>query len=165
MKLKRLIDREDRFKTVIPFPALEVTYPAGKEMLPYEAKEGRYVVFSPEGRKTLGDSKMIALYEFIGKTDPGNRLELDGKPLTVAEDGTFITKMALEKGSNKFDLLITNPQGFARITSLHVDVKDSDENGKLLLLVRPIPHLTVNFPPEGKPLTSGTVDYLRKNEG
>lgn len=154
IEIKAVNRRGQSVHTRIPAPVLEITHPDAEEVLPYGRKEGRYLVYLSEGEDMVSGDQGALLYELVGKTDPQNSLELDGKPVNVAHDGSFSITLELNLGENKFNLLITSRAGFTRITNLHVNVRNRDEKGRLLMLIDPVPYLTVNFPPEGRAIHS-----------
>ncbi|MCK5503864.1 MAG: hypothetical protein KAJ10_01810 [Thermodesulfovibrionia bacterium] len=89
-----------------------------------------------------------------GVTEPGNTVELDGKPLAVGAVGIFNDEIRLRMGDNTFKLVARNSEGGLRVNHLNVVVSYKKEDGKYFIAVKPGPYMTVNLPPKGTLLRS-----------
>jgi uncharacterized repeat protein (TIGR01451 family) len=135
-------------KSDFPIPLLEVLEPRGEFVVPsvLETQLPQSTASaSPEGSKDSEDPMLEQ--PLVGKTAQGNTVELDGKKLALEPDGTFRGVLKLRQGKNLFDLVVRNPQGLMRVATLSVTVSDRDEKGNIIIVVRRIPKLTVEFPP------------------
>ena len=138
---------------MIPVPRVEILEPKGEMRLSIGSSGQGYRVHH---MPALGwRAKDVALvYRLVGRTAPDNTVEMDGKPLVVAADGTFSAEMKLKMGHNVYGLLIRNAQGYLRLANVQVNVSDRDAQGQLIVMVEKIPNLTVNLPAKGSKLTS-----------
>jgi uncharacterized repeat protein (TIGR01451 family) len=137
----------------IPIPALQILEPQGVIRLSYGEVGDRYRVGNPgpDGKWESGDPALN--YRLSGKTDPGNIVELEEKLVPVDEKGVFDADLVLKiQEVNSFSLLVKNPAGFTRIANIKIQVTEKDEDGRLIVMRDPIPHLSVQLPPEGTPL-------------
>jgi uncharacterized repeat protein (TIGR01451 family) len=124
-------------------PGFEIIEPGSRRIMAYGEKGSSYVVAdNPDPENSL-----IA-YTLTGQTEAGNMVEIDGQAVPVSADGTFSTNLSLNKGNNPFGSIVRNPEGYSRIVNLNISVSDRTEDGKPVVIVEPIPVLTVNFPPE-----------------
>ncbi len=132
----------------IPVPT--VVLPSGELRLPFGAEDEQFGY-----RVAADDSEAIIMsYRLIGRTDPGNTVRLDGVPVFVTDDGHYALDLDLKRGRNLYGLAVRNPHGFTRVVDVRMNVSDRDANGDRMLMVTPVPHLTVKLPPEGTQLTS-----------
>ena len=123
-----LVTAEGRsVRTSVPLPSVEILEPAGVVRLPCGSSGERYRAYPlPEsGRWNAGD--VVATYRLRGRTEPGNTVELYGKPLPVESDGTFSETIELREGENVIGLVVRNAEGGTRIDHLKVSV--STERG------------------------------------
>jgi len=129
----------------IPVPRVEILEPKGEIRLSIGSSGPGYRVHH---MPVMGwGTKDVALvYRLVGRTAPDNTVEMDGKPLVVAADGTFSAEMKLKMGNNIYGLLVRNPQGYLRLANVQVKVSDRDAQGQLIVMVEKIPNLTVNLP-------------------
>ncbi|MEM9056289.1 MAG: OmpA family protein, partial [Pseudomonadota bacterium] len=134
----------------VRLPTLEVLQPSGEARLPFGARTDQYTVFDAD--EALGNGP-LARYVLAGRTDAGNAVEVDGVPIVVAEDGAFSTTIDLVAGSNVVGLVARNNSGFSRIVNLTVQVTASNDGGPLLV-VEPVPVLSLRLPPRGAPLVN-----------
>ncbi|NNG45733.1 MAG: OmpA family protein, partial [Deltaproteobacteria bacterium] len=153
LKIEVSDSRGRTLKTVIPVPSLEILRPNGEVLLPYGTEEDGSRVLIPSGGG-WDPAAVAAVYRIEGRTDPENRVEMDGKPLVVASNGTFAGDLDLKVGKNVCGLVARNPAGNLRVVNLLVKVTDKDEEGKLVIATEPIPNLTVNLPPKGVKLVN-----------
>ncbi|MEL7450878.1 MAG: OmpA family protein, partial [Pseudomonadota bacterium] len=140
-----------RAATTVELPTLEILQPAGEARLPFGARTDQYTVF--EASQSTGSNGAVARYVVSGRTDPGNAVELDGVPMLVADDGSFRAPVDLFPGANIYGLVARNNSGFSRIVNLSVQVA-ADNDGQPLLVVEPIPVLSLRLPPRGMPLAN-----------
>jgi uncharacterized repeat protein (TIGR01451 family) len=129
--------------SVLPIPTFEITEPGSQHILAFGEHNGSYLV-----AENLDNEETLIDYTLTGQTEAGNIVELDGKEVLVSSEGTFSTHLLLNKGNNTFGSLVRNKEGCTRIINLNVSVNDRDEKGKPVVIVKPVPVLTVNFPPE-----------------
>ena len=136
-------------KTSIPLPHIDIDHPKGTTLLSRENSSDAIKMLIPTGADWATFKGTAVSCGLTGRTDPGNSVELDGKPLAVATDGSFSGTLDLAAGENSFALLARNAEGFTRISTLSARLSDRDSSGKLLLTVAPVPNLTVQLPPKG----------------
>ena len=123
-----LVTAEGRsVRTSVPLPSVEILEPAGVVRLPCGSSGERYRAYPlPEsGRWNAGD--VVATYRLRGRTEPGNTVELHGKPIHVESDGNFSETIKLREGENVIGLVVGNAEGGTRIDHLKVSV--STERG------------------------------------
>ena len=131
-------------RTSVPLPDIEITAPTGQLILGQGASEhGCSVSAGPVVRCRLA-----------GRTQPGNSVELDGRSLETADDGSFDAEVEVRPGRTVLGLVARNAEGGSRIANLGIHVSDRDSNGELLLVADAVPGLTVKLPPKGKCLTN-----------
>ncbi len=134
----------------VSIPALEIMQPRGEHVLAYGEKGDYYLVAGPPHESRWKPDEIVMEYQLVGRTTPGNTVELDGKSLPLESDGTFKAMLKLKQSDNPYGILVRNPSGYTRIANLTVVVKDRDDKGHLTVAVKPIPNLTVKFPPRGQ---------------
>jgi len=138
-------------KTSLAVPFFEILEPKGEILLPFgNTGKGRQVFSASDKEKVLAT-------RLVGKTKPGNEVELDGVPLLVSAKGDFTSELRVKVGRNSYGLIVRNAAGATRLANLIIDVKDSDEKGKPIIATKAIPNLSVKFPPAGARLTSETL--------
>jgi uncharacterized protein YfaP (DUF2135 family) len=133
-------------QTAFSIPSVEILKPADQLLLPYGATGPGYRVGQPSDIEQTDGQAVLVKYELHGRTDPGNAVEIDGKPIAVKSDGTFKTPLLLGRGSNPFGIMVRDPAGTTRIVNLMVTVNDRDEKGEVILVTEPVPNLTVKLP-------------------
>lgn len=148
----------------VAIPRLEITRPRGEVELRYaEAREGYRILATDAtgvGHPTLmaGDATVggqpVAECPLQGRTDAGNHVLLDGKPLDVGPDGTFSATLPVAFGSNTFGIAVRAPSGYTRLANVSVEVRERDDRGARIMAVAPVPALTVYLPPRGETLAS-----------
>lgn len=136
--------------TTIALPLLQVIQPSGVEYRPFA--EGQS--WAPETGVLPPDAEYA--YHLVGRTDPGNYVELDRKALDVDDTGRFESPLTLRTGRNAFVLSARNQNGFVRYANVHVTVKTNND-GVPILAVEPIPHLVLQLPPTGVPMRSANL--------
>ncbi len=92
-----------------------------------------------------------------GKTEPGNRLRVDGQPVEVDADGAFALSLELDAGTNTIGVEALNPQGYERIVNVDIRVSDTGPDGQTLVIGKAIPAMTIRLPAEGLRLDTGTL--------
>lgn len=140
-------------KHMIPVPGVEILEPKGEMRLSIGSSGPGYRV--PHMPALGWGAKDVALvYRLVGRTAPDNTVEMDGKPVIVAADGTFSAELKLKMGHNVHGLLVRNAQGYLRLANVQVNLSDRDAQGQLIVMVEKIPNLAVNLPTKGSKLTS-----------
>ena len=115
--------------TTVPLPTLTVLEPAGVARFACGSNGETYSVRAlPAGGEWKDEEKVMST-RIAGRTEPGNTVELHGKPLDVGPDGTFAALLDLRDGENVIGLFVRNPEGGTRIA--HVKVSVSLERGSL----------------------------------
>ncbi len=147
--LSMINSRGNELHAIINVPTLQLTSLQGTEQFSYPSSGDGFEVYSPSVGTVWQPGDEVMLYELRGSTDAGNRIEIDGKDVPVAADGSFVYPLRLLLGENHIAVMATNPQGYNRIADLHAEVNDRDEDGKLTMLVTPIPDMTVKLPQVG----------------
>ncbi len=92
--------------TSVSLPSLVLLDPPEKQF-PYEPAEG-------------AESKIP--FTVKGRTDAGNTMECDGKPVPIGDGGLFMLKLDLRDGENSFWLKATSPDGYTRHAQLRISV-------------------------------------------
>ncbi|MCK9418782.1 MAG: OmpA family protein [Nitrospirae bacterium] len=138
-------------KTSLAVPSFEIIEPKGEIQLPFGKTGKGNRVFS------ASDKEKVMVYRLVGKTGPGNTIELDGELLSVSAEGGFTAELKLKVGRNNYGLVVRNAEGVTRLAELIIDVKDADEYGQPIMVSKPIPNISVKFPPAGARLTSETL--------
>ena len=136
--------------TSIPLPLIQILQPSGKEFRPFA--EGH----SWTRERGLVPQDIEYSYQLVGKTDPGNYVELDRQALEVDATGTFESLLTLTPGRNSFVLSARNAQGFVRYANVMVVVK-TNNYGAPILAVEPIPNLVLQLPPKGVAMRSSKL--------
>jgi hypothetical protein len=146
--------RGQSFETDFTVPTVEIIRPDAQILLPYGVTAEEYQVNQLKAGKKPDPQRVLLTYQLLGRTEPGNQVEIDGNPLRVKSDGTFQIKLALKRGSNPYGVLVRNREGVIRILNLIVTVNDRDKDGDIILAAEPIPNLIVQLPPKGVALTN-----------
>jgi outer membrane protein OmpA-like peptidoglycan-associated protein len=141
------------FQTTFTAPSIEILKPADQLLLPFNTSGKGYSVSETTTADDLNEQTVLITYELQGRTEPGNKVEIDGTPLIVKPDGTFKAKLELKRGNNPYGIMARNKEGTTRIVNLIVTVNDRDEAGQLIMVTDPVPNLLVQLPPRGVPLT------------
>jgi outer membrane protein OmpA-like peptidoglycan-associated protein len=149
LKIEVSDSRGRTLKTIVSVPSLEILRPNGEVRLAYGSEEDGCRVHKPSGSGGWDPGAVAAVYRLEGRTEPENRVEMDGKPLPIGSDGRFADDLELKVGENVCALVVRNPGGHLRVVNLLVRVTDKDEEGKLVIATAPIPNLTVHLPPKG----------------
>lgn len=142
------------FQTTFSVPGIEILKPADNLYLPFGTTGTGYRIAEPTDTKQSGAQAVLVWYDLLGRTDPSNSVEIDGKPVTVKPDGTFQSNLKLKRGNNPYGILVRNPDGTTRIVNLIVTVNDRDKDGQFIITAEPVPNLMVNLPPQGIRLTN-----------
>ncbi|GEM_PF-1840224 len=140
-------------KTTLIFPKVEILAPAGQEILVFGEPNARYLALPlPKGgEKTAG--LPVASYRLQGKTEAENQVWVDGKAVKVGMEGRFETDILLKIGENLFTIVAANPQRVSRMMTLKIHLSDKDEQGRVMMAIKPIPQISVLLPPKGKVLS------------
>jgi uncharacterized repeat protein (TIGR01451 family) len=139
-------------KTKMTIPQLEIIRPKGESLLAYGEMSEQYRVRAlSQGQQGTPEETAVE-YEFLGRTDAGNAVELDGKTVAIEPDGTFRSQLKLKLGNNTYGILVRNPSGYTRAANLLITATDRDDKGGVVVAVKPIPNLVVKFPRPGAPL-------------
>lgn len=144
-------------QTTLRIPRLDITAPAGELALPYGKETGEYRTRPMPGANGYRDDETLLSYRLAGITDIGNTLAIDGKAVAVDEKGRFFHDIDLRRGDNLLALMARDPDGFTRVADVRILVNDRGEDGRILLLVKPVPNLSVKLPPQGEKLNSSVV--------
>jgi outer membrane protein OmpA-like peptidoglycan-associated protein len=152
--IKVLNAQGQSFQTTFTVPSIEILKPADQLLLPFGTSGAGYSVSETTDGDQLNEQTVLITYELHGRTEPGNTLEIDGKPLIVKPDGTFKAMLELKRGNNPYGILVRNNEGMTRILNLIVTVNDRDEDAQLIMVTDPVPNLLVQLPPRGISLTN-----------
>src|SRR5437773_1697241 len=159
-----LSDRQGRTTSaLVRLPRLEIVEPRGEVRVPYGGTSPGVTV-GPRGAGS-GVSQVAGLgappresaaahVQVSGRTDPGNRVEVDGVVVPVARGGEFNREVPLHVGENGIALVVRDPTGALRVANLIVRVLDRADKGQDLVVVDRIPNLTVALPPAASVLSS-----------
>lgn len=134
-------------QTTLNLPRLDITSLSGDMRLVYGTSGDNYRVRKAPGLPGWDDNDEVVNYRLDGITEPGSRLEIDGKEVPVNKDGRFSHEMSLHIGNNHSSAMIQNQDGYLRFADIGLTLRNRDENGDELLVVEPIPHMTVELPP------------------
>ena len=158
-----LSDRQGRTTSAfVRLPRLEILEPRGEVRVPFGGTAPG-VTAGPHGAASgppqvagLGAApreQAAAHVQVSGKTDPGNRVEVDGVVVPVARDGEFSREVPLHLGENGIALVVRDPLGTLRVANLIVRVLDHADEGRDVVVVDRIPGLSVALPPEASVLS------------
>src|SRR5439155_16470177 len=158
-----LSDRQGRTASArVRLPRLEILEPRGEVRVPYGGKAPGVTV----GSRGAGDLPRLAglgaaererdaAHVLVsGRTDPGNRVEVDGVVVPVSQAGEFSKGVPLHIGENGIALVIRGPTGTLRVANLPVRVLDHAEEGGDVVVVERIPGMSVALPPAESVLSS-----------
>lgn len=148
-ELSMINQRGNELHAVIQVPTLALSSLQGSQQFSYPSRGDGFEVFAPSDGREYQAGEQVMIYQLSGHTDPGNQIEIDGAAVPVAEDGSFTHALNLHLGENNIAVMATNVQGYSRIADLAAELNDRDEDGKLMLLVTPIPDMTVKLPQVG----------------
>jgi len=162
-----LSDRQGRtVSAFVRLPRLEILEPRGEVRVPYGGKAPGVTV-GPRGAGRgppqvagLGAApreEAAAHIQVSGRTDPGNRVEVDGVVVPVTRAGEFGREVPLHVGENGIALVVRDPMGALRVANLVVRVLDHADEGRDVVVVDRIPNLSVALPPAGSVLSSNEL--------
>jgi len=115
-------------RTSVPLPTLTVLEPSGVDRFACGSSGEIYSVRPlPAGGEWKEDEKVMS-YRLAGRTEPGNTVELHGKPIEVGPDGSFAALLDLRDGENVIGLFVRNPEGGTRIAHVKVSVSMERES-------------------------------------
>jgi outer membrane protein OmpA-like peptidoglycan-associated protein len=135
-------------------PFIEIFKPEKNLLLPYGVSGPGYRVNDRTEILEGSGQTTVLYYDLLGRTEVGNTVEIDGDQVDVETNGVFEAPLALKQGVNPYGILVRNPAGISRIMNVLITVSDKDEKGHLIIVVEPVPNLTVNLPPKGVALTN-----------
>ncbi len=136
-------------ETTLKLPNLSLIAPIEQEVLKMHHANRRYHFLPVPKDASKNKNLPLVLYRLQGTTDPNNTVYIDGKNIDVSKKGLIQYDLPLKNGENLFTLVVTNPQQISRMMTLHVDLSDKDDQGRLLMAVRPVPQISVLLPPKG----------------
>ena len=137
-------------ETSIALPRIQIIEPGRQEFRPLADRE------SWTQETGLVPQDTVFKYRLVGKTDIGNYVELDNRPLDIDVSGQFESSLVLTPGRNAFVLSARNEKGFVRYANIFVRVK-TDDYGVPILAVEPIPKLVLQLPPKGVAMRSSKL--------
>lgn len=153
--------------STVPLPDIEIVQPAGTLRVPYGTEQGAYRVMpqsavghahgfrlSSAGESADGDP--VAACDLVGRTSPGNVVQVDQREVVADSTGTFRTSLSLRLGYNTYGMLVRNAAGATRVVNLLITAANEDADGRLLIAVERQPDLSVVLPPAGVPLSGET---------
>lgn len=145
------VGRDGRFSTVIDDPAVDridvsITTADARSVTTSVAIPTLEIT-SPVGQNRVPDGA-TAEHTLQGRTEPGNHVEMNGRQLNVAADGSFRGTLSFAPGENAVGVIARNADGVARIVNLRALVLDHDSNGRVMY-IEPIPELVLQLPPAG----------------
>jgi uncharacterized repeat protein (TIGR01451 family) len=156
----------DGVAVTLPVPRLEITAPSGERVLAFGASADGWQVAA---RDTAGRPADLVVGEAAtepppalegpvsGRTDPGNEVEIGGRPVPVDADGGFQARLPLTLGDNVVGVLVRAPSGMSRLANLRVAVRDREADGRWTMAVERAPDLVAELPPAGTQLTATTL--------
>ncbi|WP_236021469.1 OmpA family protein [Geomesophilobacter sediminis] len=106
--------------TVLPVPSLDIAAPTGARVVPFGVTRAGYKV----------DTDGHSACTLAAGTDPGNRVELDGKLLVVDGKGGFSTELSLVRGEKVFGMVVRNGAGCSRLLNLKVRTAPQELRGQ-----------------------------------
>ena len=141
--------RGAELRAMLELPSLALTSLAAMQQFAYGSHGDGFAVHEPPAAHGWPHGADVMRFDLRGRTDPGNRIEIDGEPVAVSEDGAFSHPLALQLGERHVAIMAINARGYSRIADVHLALSDRDDDGSVLLLVKPIPDLTVKLPQTG----------------
>jgi uncharacterized repeat protein (TIGR01451 family) len=114
-------------QTVLHLPRLSVQSPLGQTRLPWGTTDSTSYRFVEAEPATAPAETALMAYHLSGQTDPGNHLELDGKAISLDNEGRFSVEMEVHRGSNFFGLRLQNAAGLQRLFQVRLDLTLEEE--------------------------------------
>jgi hypothetical protein len=139
----------------VPLPTVEILQ-LQRELLAEGDASGLYRVHNLTDGAASPEDAIVLTHTLVGRTDPHNVVEVDGRPSPVDAHGFFADEIELKQGANTFGLMVRNPAGYMRIANLRVIVTD-EQDGRPILVAEAVPNLAVKLPPRGVPLTTAQL--------
>jgi uncharacterized repeat protein (TIGR01451 family) len=139
----------------VPLPTVEILQ-LQRQLLAAGDATSLYQVHNIVDGPSTNNDAIVLNHTLVGRTDPNNVVEVDGRPSPVDAHGFFVDEIELKQGVNTFGLVVRNPAGYMRIANLRVMVAD-EEDGRPVLATEPVPNLAVKLPPRGVPLTTAQL--------
>ncbi len=100
--------------TIIGYIAYQVIAAAGKPPLEVVFPRENQVVYTTE-------------IELVGQTQPGNTITVDGRQITVADDGSFRYVLALPEGRHSVNVVAENDLGRTSRVTRHFIIEDEPD--------------------------------------
>lgn len=139
-------------KVVVPVPTVAITAPTGERLLAYGAGDGTCTAGRPAGGSwATGESAVVCALR--GTTEPGNGVEVEGRPVEVDPSGAFATDVSLRIGGNTVGIVARDARGVIRVANLPIEVADRDDDDRLLVASAGVPALSVDLPPRDATLS------------
>ncbi len=149
--------------STVPLPGITIVQPAGAVRVAYGTDQGAFRVGpAPAGGPSHGfrlsssdaprGGAPVAECDLVGRTEPGNTVQIDQREIVADSTGTFRAPLPLRLGYNSYGLLVRNAAGATRLVNLLVTAANEDADGALLIAVERLPDLTVTLPPAGRPI-------------
>jgi uncharacterized repeat protein (TIGR01451 family) len=149
--------------STVPLPEIEILQPTGTLRLVYGVEQGPYRVAARApgagAQLVAGDEAggaPIAVCHLVGRTAPGNLVQVDQREVVADSAGVFRADLNLGLGYNSYGVMVRNAAGASRVVNLLLTAANQDADGRLLIVVERQPDLTVALPPAGAPLVSET---------
>ncbi len=143
-------------RSTVRIPSLEIGEPRGEMVLAGEGGSCR------RGPDEAGRASAICTLR--GRTDPGNLVEIEGKPATVEADGTFRAEIAASPGRSVHRVTARSPEGLLRSASVRLEVMDRAPDGRAVVADGRVPSLTLQLPPSGVKLPSTRLALSGKTD-
>ncbi len=115
-------------RTSVPLPTLTVLEPSGVARFACGSNGEIYSVRPLPADGEWKEDEKVMSYRLAGRTEPGNTVELYGKPIEVGPDGTFMALLDLRDGENVIGLFVRNQEGGTRIAHMKVSVSMERES-------------------------------------
>lgn len=148
----------------VPIPGLAIEAPLGEKVLAYGESDGECSARTPAADGTWAAGQATVTCKLVGRTEPGNHVDVAGVEAPVDASGRFVADLPLGLGSNASGITVRNAAGVARLATVSTSVTDRDADGKLLVARDGVPMLSVTLPPAGVKLPiprleiAGTTD-------
>ncbi len=142
----------------IHLPHIGITSPRQEQRLAYGDSSRSFRIAASGSESPLVECRLK------GRTNPGNRLLIDGVEIPVNSSGDFQALLPLSLGHNVCGILVENAQGASRIVNVDLLASDVDGDGNALIIAEAIPILTVDLPPPGVRLSTAHLRITGKTE-
>lgn len=132
--------------------------PSGRVVVPYGASAGACRALARTEGRGRDSGETVAFCRISGRTEPGGTVEMDGKALAVAPDGSFAGEAPLRIGRNAVGLVAAGDTGTPRLATITLTVSDKDGEGRLQVVAEGVPSLSVDLPPRGLRLANPRLE-------